>query len=227
MSDVGGAAALVVDDCDLVALGAEPQHRSDEVVGRPPEQPRRAHDPPLAYLALAGQLRPAVDGERIRLVRLDVRCPLRAVEDVVGREVDDGRAAGDDVPRPQHVHVLGRVLLGLRSVDVRPRSRVQHEVVRLGHLPDDVQLEPRQRVRLREHLGQRRPELAAAPVIRTRACLSRTGSAMRCSRGASPAGRPTRSRARRDRPGRTPRSRGSRRARSVSASKPCAWRPGM
>src|SRR5438874_2170674 len=37
--DVGRAAALVVDDRDLVTLRAEPQHRAHEVRARPAEEP--------------------------------------------------------------------------------------------------------------------------------------------------------------------------------------------
>src|SRR5581483_10300641 len=103
MPDVGRAAALVVDHRHLVPLGAEPEHRPDEVVPGRSEQPRRADDPAVADLPLAVQLRPAVDGERGRLVRLDVRAVLRPVEDVVAGEVDDRRTEGDDVPRAEDV----------------------------------------------------------------------------------------------------------------------------
>src|SRR5829696_2294703 len=84
--DVGRATALIVDDSDLVALGAEPQHRAQEVVPRRPEQPRAAHDPRLvAGRSLAVQLRAPVGVEGRRRVRLDVRLALRPVEDVVRR----------------------------------------------------------------------------------------------------------------------------------------------
>ena len=74
MADVGRAAALVVDDRDLVALGAEAQHRAHEVLRRPAEEPRGANDPRLlAGRRLAVQLRAAVGAERRRRVRLDVR----------------------------------------------------------------------------------------------------------------------------------------------------------
>ena len=88
MADIGRAAALVVDDRDLVALGAETQHRAHEVVARPAEEPRRADDPRVvARGRLTVQLRPPVGRQRIRCVRLDVRLALAAVEDVVGGEV--------------------------------------------------------------------------------------------------------------------------------------------
>ena len=91
--DVGRAAPLVVDDRDLVALGAEPQHRADEVVPGRAEEPRAAHDPRrLARRGLAVELRPPVGGQRVRAVGLDVRRALAAVEDVVGRVGDERRA---------------------------------------------------------------------------------------------------------------------------------------
>ena len=46
--DVGRASALVVDDRDLVALQAEPEHRADEVVTGRAEEPRAPHDPRVA-----------------------------------------------------------------------------------------------------------------------------------------------------------------------------------
>jgi hypothetical protein len=64
MADVGGRAALVVDDGDLVPLGAQPQHRPEEVVPGPAEQPRGADDPAVADLLLPLELRAAVDPER-------------------------------------------------------------------------------------------------------------------------------------------------------------------
>ena len=45
MPGVGRAATLVGDDRDLVALGAEPEHRAHEVVPDRPEEPGGAHDP--------------------------------------------------------------------------------------------------------------------------------------------------------------------------------------
>src|SRR5579884_2168462 len=69
VTDVRRAAALVVDDRDLVALGAEPEHRPDEVARGPAEEPRAAHDPgAVAGCRLAVQLRAAVRAERRRRV---------------------------------------------------------------------------------------------------------------------------------------------------------------
>src|SRR5262249_43474363 len=46
--DVRRRASLVVDDLDLLALGAQAQHRADEVVPGPAEEPGRADDPAVA-----------------------------------------------------------------------------------------------------------------------------------------------------------------------------------
>ena len=61
MADERRRAALVVDDRHLVLLRAELEHRPHEVLARPAEEPRGAHDPALAHLALALELRPPVD----------------------------------------------------------------------------------------------------------------------------------------------------------------------
>ena len=111
VADVRRTADLVVDDPHLVALTTEVQHRPHEVLARPAEEPGAADDPAVADLALTGELRPAVDRKRARLVRLEVRLAFAPVEDVVGRVVDDGHPERGDVARPHHVHSLraGRV----------------------------------------------------------------------------------------------------------------------
>src|SRR6185437_6087961 len=53
MAHVGGAADLVGDDAHLVTLAPELEHRPDEVLARPPEEPGAADDPAVAHLALA------------------------------------------------------------------------------------------------------------------------------------------------------------------------------
>ena len=84
VADIGRAPPLVVDDRNLVALGAEAEHRADEVVAGLREEPRRANDPrAIARRRLAVELRPPVRREGARRVRLDVRRVLRPVEDVV------------------------------------------------------------------------------------------------------------------------------------------------
>ena len=100
-----------------------------EVLRRPAEQPRRAHDPRLlAGRRLAVQLRPPVGAERRRRVRLDVRRALRAVEDVVARVRDERRAELGRVLRAADVDRRRPLRVVLGAVDVRPRGGVQHEV---------------------------------------------------------------------------------------------------
>src|SRR5207249_8443612 len=99
---VARAQHLISDDAELLALPCQPQHRLDEVPlalarGRgDSEETRDAEDHrPLAALerpSLAGELRFAVGAQRMGLVGLEIRCALAAVEDVVRREVDEGRA---------------------------------------------------------------------------------------------------------------------------------------
>src|SRR5262249_35517001 len=140
----------------------EVEHRADKVPARPAEEPGAADDPAVTDVALALQLRAAVDGERPRLVRLDVRRALPPVEDVIRREVDHRRPETDDVPRTEHVDRLGAVRIDLCSVDVRPRRRVEHTrgpvVERLAH---DVERLAVARVGVGEDLPKRGPELAA------------------------------------------------------------------
>ena len=209
-----GRASLVVDDRHLVLLLAEREHRPDEVLARPAEEPRRADDPALPHLALALELRPPVLRDRARLVRLDVRPALAAVEDVVGREVDDRSAERDDVSGA--LDVDARCALADRPRRRRRRSRPQ----RAGRGPagsraaagSSRRTEPG---RARPPPGRPRasaaPSCPPAPVIRTRLCPVPTGSAMSCSRGRRRAGRSREPRARPGRRGRTPRSRGRRR----------------
>ena len=64
VAHVGRRPALVVHHRHLVVLLREPQHRAHEVVAGRAEQPGGADDPAVPHLALAGELRPAVDAER-------------------------------------------------------------------------------------------------------------------------------------------------------------------
>ena len=165
MADIRRTAALVVDDRDFVALAAEPEHRADEVRAGPAEEPRRADDPGvLPRHGLAVQLRPPVHGERIRRVGLDVRRPLRPVEDVVGREAHEGLAELGDVLRPADVDRRCRLRVGFGAVDVRVGGGVQDELDRTeaawrreGHVPVGV----RKAACSGERLEQRRAELPA------------------------------------------------------------------
>ncbi len=167
VAGVGRAAALVVDDGDLVALGAEAQHRPDEVVADRPEEPRGAHDPgPLAGRRLAVELRAAVGAERMGRVGLEVGLALGAVEDVVAREVDERRAERGDVLRPADVRRRRTLRVVLGAVDVGPGGGVQDELepwpIRLGRRRADVPALPGQGDRLRV-AARRAPARAGRP----------------------------------------------------------------
>jgi hypothetical protein len=158
MLDVRGAPPLVGDHAHLVLLLPEGEHRPNEVLSRRAEEPGAPDDPAFFDLPLSLELRLAVDGQRIGLVGLDVRLALRTVEDVIGGEVDDRRAHGDDVSRAKHVDALDRFALGLRRIDVCPCGRMENELGSHRERPRDVVPRP---ISAREHLGQRGAELAA------------------------------------------------------------------
>ena len=90
----GGAAVLVGDDADIAALFRPPQHQAEEIRPRSAVDPGRAQDemPRIggADRGLAGELRAAVGVERADRVVLLVEPVLRAVEHIVGGEIDDG-----------------------------------------------------------------------------------------------------------------------------------------
>ena len=83
-------------------------------------------------MALALELRGAVDRERVRLVLLAVGPPLGAVEDVVGRDVDEPRAHLARGPREragsERVHREGALGLGFGGVHPVPGRGVEHHV---------------------------------------------------------------------------------------------------
>src|SRR5919201_692833 len=175
MADVRWTADLVVDNTHFVLLRRERQHRPHEVPARPAEEPRAPHDPALADLPLAFELRAAVDRERGRLVRLDIRAGLLPVEDVVGRVVDDGRTERGDVAGSADVHGLRCGLVVLGAVHVRPRCRVQDELrPEVDRRRRDVEGLARPRVRLREDLEPRLAELAAGAGDQDAAIRSRS-----------------------------------------------------
>jgi hypothetical protein len=125
------------------------------------------------------QLRPAVDGLRVRPVRLEVRLALAAVEDVVGRVVDERRAERGDVRRAADVD-RGRALrIVLGAVDVGPGAACRTSVGRstsraaASHVP--VGAGQRDDVLVRELLASARPSWPPAPVIRSARAASRVG----------------------------------------------------
>src|SRR5262249_38157980 len=153
----------------------EVEHRADKVPARPAEEPGAADDPAVTDVALALQLRAAVDGERPRLVPLDGRRALPPVEDTIRREGDPRRPQTDDVPRTQHAYRRGAPRIGPRSVDARPRRGVEHELrpVVERRAPDVERLAVA-RVGVGEDLPQRRPELAAGACDQDASLASRS-----------------------------------------------------
>ncbi len=215
--DVGGAAALVVDDRNLVPLGAEPEHRAHEVVARLAEEPGRADDPrTLAGGRLAVELRPAVGGERDGRVGLDVRLrPSSRRTRSRSRTPRAARRARPRAPcrrRSQPPRPAGRPRRRRRSSTPQRGARGPGDHGSGGASRHDV---PRRRGRVRAPRRRRTPRASArpswppAPVIRVRR-RARRGSASSCSTGGRLGGRSTGLRARPGRRGRTPRSRGSR-----------------
>ena len=230
MADVRRAAALVVDDRHLVALARRARASCARSCGRSSRRATTMRTIQASSPAAASPcsfVRPYADCG-IRRVRLDVRLALPAVEDVVGREVDERRAELGGVLRAADVDRRRLLRVGLGPVDVGPRGRVQHEVGRA------------ERRRRQRHvpLGARQPDAHRRRTPRASAAPSWppapvttdasrwTGSAMSCSTDAGRARRPTGS----------PCSSGSAgsyssvtryaKSASVSASYPCAWMPG-
>lgn len=100
-------APLIGDDRDLVAVTGQPQHRLDEVLAEGAVDPGRAQDEVARvgrrHGRFAGELGGAVDAERRGRVGFDIGAVPGAVEDIVGRQVDDGNAE----PRRGFGHLAG------------------------------------------------------------------------------------------------------------------------
>jgi hypothetical protein len=174
----GGLAALIVDDADRARRACAAEHRGDEAIPLGAVQPGRPHHIAGAgqrgeHGALAGQLGPAIGGARRGRVIFPVRLPGRAVEDVVGRHLDQGDAPvgarageqGDCLA----IDLDRGLLLCLGLVHGRPGGAVHHDVrlvaVQGGidrRRVGDVQLGPGQRDELLAVLsGQQRCQVLA------------------------------------------------------------------
>src|SRR5215211_2041581 len=207
MADEGRRADLIRDDRDLVLLSPQREHRPQEVPPGRTEEPGAAHDPAVAHLELARELRAPVRRERIRLVRLDVGLPLRAVEDVVGRVVDDRSPQLDHVARAADVHG-GRERFPLLA----PSTSVQAAAWRTrpggGSSGGGATTLYSALVRasaLGKTSRSAAPSWPPAPVMSTPRGRAPRGSASACSKGGRRADRSSRPRARPGPPGRTPR----------------------
>ncbi len=134
----GRRAVLVGDDADLLPLLREPQHRLDEV------RAIRAADPGGAdhrAARIGGEHGPlprflgrAIDAERAGRIGLGIRAALEPVEDIVGGEMHEGRAArsrrGGEPAGAGRVHRLGQLRLVLRAVHGGVGGGVDDEVGR-------------------------------------------------------------------------------------------------
>src|SRR5450830_1293104 len=132
----GGTADLVIHDAQLVLLTGQSQDGADEVVPCAAVQPGKAQDE-MVRVGLPGRLLalqfcPAVDGEGTRGGLLVVWLGRRAVEDIVGGEVDD---ASTDTPGglrnvagTQDVDTVRRILFGLSPVHCGVGCTVDHDL---------------------------------------------------------------------------------------------------
>jgi len=132
---VSGTPSLIGDDLELPSLVGEPQDGLDEVRAELTENPRCTHDDVLDELApyrdLAVCLAAAVNTQRGRFVGLDVRPALGAVEDVVGRDVNQRRsvhrACARQVSRPLRIYLASAFDVRLCAVDGRIRRRIHDD----------------------------------------------------------------------------------------------------
>ena len=163
----GGRADLIVHDAQLLALARQPQDGQQEILAAARIDPARPEDQagPTCRLdgSLASELARPVYARRIRRVRLQVRLRLGAVEDVIGRIVDEQRTeplrflrehAGRDT-----VHRHGEFRLGFRLVHRRVGARIHDHVgPHLPHLATD-------RIRVRQDRGCRRSQATTSPSV--------------------------------------------------------------
>ena len=192
--DVGRRAPAIGEAADRLTRD-EPPHGAAEVVVAAavdvahPHHERRRRD--LAHEPLPRELRAPVHRERARLVRLVVRRALAAVEHVVGRHVQEHRAARPrrerEVLGPERVVAERARRVGLVVVDAGERGEVQHGVGARAARPPGA---PRRGRRRRARRGRTRaPRGAAAPAPGTRGPGRRRRPSRRASRRTSRAAR--------------------------------------
>ena len=136
----GGAAALIGDHPQPAGLARRCQHGADEILPRRRVHPGRSqHDRTGAageHRLLAGKLSAAIDAGRARGIGLDIGRTLGAVEDVVGRDMDERnagiRAQGGQRRRAVAIGAGGRFGGGLGGIDRSPRGGIDHQPRRGG-----------------------------------------------------------------------------------------------
>ena len=133
---IGRRAELVGHHGNFRALVRQRQHGADEVL------PKRAVDPGGAEndvvglsrrdCPLTGQLASPVDVHRIDRIAFDVRTIESAVENIVGRQLNDryfqARSGGGDRLGPAMVDGEGKLGLRFREIHSGERGGVDHEV---------------------------------------------------------------------------------------------------
>ena len=135
---------LVGHDVEGVTVLGELQHRRDEVASVRSVEPCRAHDERVGVRGTNGPFsgRLGASVGRLRGLRvLDiVRFLGAAVEDVVGRDVDElgirGLRGSSDVERTRPIECERRGLVALSGIDGRVRSTVDDDVRRV--IADDA-----------------------------------------------------------------------------------------
>ena len=169
----GRAADAVAQPTGLLAA-RQPVDGAAEVVGAAPEHEAGADDHVLvderANVVLAGELRAPVHRQRRRSVGLVVRRALRAVEHVVGGDMQQGGAAGAcgecQVLCAHRVVAHRARRIGLARVDLREGGEVHDRVGRQqrdrhhdGRVIADVELRPSEGVHavVRRQLREERP----------------------------------------------------------------------
>jgi len=173
---VGRSAALVVDDAERVCPFADLiADRLDEVRAVHAEEPRRPDDQVFLRVRrrlLAEELRTAVGGEGMRRVVDLVRRSLAAVEDEVGRDLDQQRVhlvcrVGEELDR-RAVDRVGEPLVLFRRVDLRIGGGVDDDRrlfggdrARDGALVGDVEIRLRQRHERFVAFGERVAEVVS------------------------------------------------------------------
>ncbi len=213
MADERGAATLVVHDRDLVALGAEAEHRAKEVVPGRPEEPRRADrptpagPPPLRRGASSGRTRTSDSARPTRRTASACgrRRRSRSSTSRVGREVTAACAVPAMLTAAAPCGSASAPSTSVQAAVCRTRSSSPRDTASLG---GDVTSQSA-RVSARTSSVAKAcwsawPSWPPAPVIRTRRRRpARTGSACSSSIGVRRADRSRRPCARRDRRGRT------------------------
>ncbi|OQA42558.1 MAG: hypothetical protein BWY52_02166 [Chloroflexi bacterium ADurb.Bin325] len=131
-----GVAELVRGDAQAAVFLRAGQDLRDEVAAARPEQPGHAHDvaprQQVGHDALGRGLAARIDAQRVHRIPFAVELAARAVEHLVGADVQQGRAralrAERDVLRAERVHAERPLRVGLAPVHIGVGRGVDDEV---------------------------------------------------------------------------------------------------